>query len=138
MWNINLRTYKMHHLTPLSHSAPHTHSDCVQVLLECKDIIIYIHRIQGKITFSHAPSNRRGECVCLFLRHIYSSSSSSAFPLHNAIVCEDIHRIQILLSDSAVDVNAPNNNGYRSPTVAMLMNKSELKKLLLQYKDIHN
>ena len=54
------------------------------------------------------------------------SAASSALPLHSAIVSEYIHHIQKLLSDSAVDVNAQDENEFTSLTVAILMNKQEL------------
>ena len=55
-----------------------------------------------------------------------TSAASSPFPLHSVIVKQIIHRIQTLLSDSAVDVNAQDEIEFRSLTVAVLMNKQEL------------
>ena len=52
------------------------------------------------------------------------------------IVKQNIHRIQTLLSDSAVDVNAQDENECSPLAVAVLMNKPEMTKLLLQHKDI--
>ena len=67
--------------------------------------------------------------LLLFFLHFHSNT---------VIMKQNIHRIETLLFDPAVDVRAQDENEFTSLTVALLMNKSELTQLPLQYKDILN
>ena len=122
--------------TPLYYATLNNHSECVQALLEYNNIYINPHNYHTENPFPIALGYNHAECISCFLRYFYSSSPSSQFPLQSAVLNGHVNRVSALLSDSTVDVNTADENTFTPLSIAVIMNKPEIIKLLLKHEHI--
>ena len=124
-------------LRPLHYAAMKRHPNSVHVLLQNEKINTNYLDNRNTTAFSYALSKADAESVQHFLKYFFSPDKANTYPLHTAIIRDDIPSISALSADPAVDVNLT-GRGYIKPlTMAVLMNNPRAVQILVNNRNIH-
>ena len=112
------------------------HPDCFSALLDCDRICINSSNNLPRTPFEFALDHFQLESLSSLLKYAYSSFTETEFPLHHAIINDDIGAVSTLLSDPSIDANSTDNNRCTPLLAAVILNKPEMIRLLLQHNSL--